>query len=476
MKLYQLLLIAFCFSLTSKVAAQYDLTFKLDNFDGDTLIIGNYYADKQLVKDTLYSNGKKGVFEYKGSDTIPAGVYFLMPIPRQEYIQFFIRENDANFKLTWNTKDVTDVKVKGSEDNQVFLEYVDYLAEMRPKADVFRQRIAKADSTDAKDEEAEKFLKELDQKVEKMQDEMLALDPDFMTVKFVKANRQIDMPSFDDVPEDQRQYKTYRYYKDHYFDNIDIGDPANLRTPYLHQRIEYYIQKLTPQDPDSISASVDYILGSMEERAPESFRYYLSYFLNEYAKMKIVGMDAVYVHLVDNYYAKGKADWVDEETLTKIVNQAEELRPSLIGKTFPNVKTYKMDGSPIELNDIESPYTVVVFWAYDCGHCTKAMPDIVSFYDEWESKGVTLMTICTKGGEDKTEKCKEAIPKKNMDKFLNTFDPYQRYRKLIQIKSTPKIFILDSEKKILIKDIPAKELKNIMPDIIKMEEKKSEQK
>ena len=89
---------------------------------------------------------------------------------------------------------------------------------------------------------------------------------------------------------------------------------------------------------------------------------------------------------------------------------------------------------------------------------------------EYESKGVTLVSICSKGTK-KLKACQEAIPTKNMEKFLNTFDEYQRYRQKIHIRSTPKIFILDKDKKILIKDIPASELKNIMPEIIKIESK-----
>jgi peroxiredoxin len=206
------------------------------------------------------------------------------------------------------------------------------------------------------------------------------------------------------------------------------------------------------------------------ESSPDTYKYYLSYFLNQYAQMKIVGFDKVYVHLVDNHYSKGKADWVSEETLLKMKEQADNLRNILIGEKFPDITTYKKDKTPVRIWDIESPYTVVLFWAHDCGHCTKSMPDIVSFYDEFESKGVTLISICTKG-QKKMLPCQEAIPKKNMEKFINTFDEYQRYRQKVYIRSTPKIFLLDQDKKILIKDIPAKELKNIMPEIIKMDNK-----
>jgi len=115
------------------------------------------------------------------------------------------------------------------------------------------------------------------------------------------------------------------------------------------------------------------------------------------------------------------------------------LRPILIGKTFPAVTTYKADNTPVEINKIESEYLVVLFWAHTCGHCTKSMPDVVKFYDEYESKGVTLVSVCTKGGE-KTKPCMEAVPDKNMEKFINTFDENQRYRRKVYINTTPKIF------------------------------------
>lgn len=460
---YMKFLFSIFFTAISFLAfAQYDIDIKLNNCEEDTIIIGNYYADKQLVKDTLI--GKKGKFEFKGNDTLDPGVYFVLLPSDNNFVQFFIDGIDSEFDISWDVKKKSTAKFKGSKDNELFVDYMDFLSEQRPLADQFRARLTVADSTGVKDEQAEKGLDDIDLKVINKQKEIIKKMPKSITSKFIKASLQLDFPEFEG---EDKQYQTYRWYKKHYFDNIDLGDPVHLRTPYLHERITYYMEKLTPQDPDSIVISIDYLLGKMEP-APDTYRYYLSFFLNKYAKLKIVGYDAVYVYLIDNYYAAGKADWVDEESLTKMKDQAENFRPILIGKKFPDVTTYKVDKTPVRIWDVESPYTIVLFWAHDCGHCTKSMPDVVSFYDEFESKGVTLISVCTKGGEKMTP-CQEAVPEKKMDKFINTFDEYQRYRRSVYIPSTPKIFILDKDKNILIKDIPAKELKNIMPQIIKME-------
>jgi len=444
---------------------QYAIDIKVKNYDNDTIIVGNYYADKQLVVDTLM--GKKGKFSFAGKDTLAPGVYFVLLPTTKDFVQFFVNEMDTEFKLEWDTKIPGKTKFKGSKDNALFNEYLSFLDDIRPKADVFRARLTAADTTGVEDKEAQKGLDDIDKLVSEKQKEYISKLPGSMTGRFIKSSLQVDIPEYEG---EDAQLKTYRFYKKHYFDNVPLADPASLRTPYLHKRIDYYLDKLTPKDPDSVMISIDYLLGEMEP-APETYKYYLSYFLNKYAKMKIVGYDAVYVYLVDNYYAKGKAPWVGDENLNKMIDQANQFRPILIGKQFPNIKTYKADSlkTPVILHEIESDYTVVLFWAHDCGHCTKSMPDVVKFYDEYQDKGVTLLSICTKGGKKMTP-CQEAIPKKKMEKFINTFDEYQRYRRQVYIPSTPKIFILDKDKNILIKDIPAKELMNVMPQIMEIDQ------
>ena len=44
------------------------------------------------------------------------------------------------------------------------------------------------------------------------------------------------------------------------------------------------------------------------------------------------------------------------------------------------------DGSPITLHDVKSPYTLLYFWRYDCGHCKESMPDLKAFYEEYKNK------------------------------------------------------------------------------------------
>jgi len=236
-----------------------------------------------------------------------------------------------------------------------------------------------------------------------------------------------------------------------------------LRTPFFHKRIDYYLNKLTPQSPDSIIVVVDRLLEDFKGN-DDLRKYYMSYFLNTYSKMKIVGFDAVYVHVAEKYYATGEASWVSEENLGKIMNNAKKLKPILIGKTAPDFTIYKEDKSKFALKDVDTEYTLLFFWAPDCGHCKKAIPHLNDFRDTHKDLDITILSICNKTG-DKFEECWSAIEEKDLTGYINLGDQYQKSRILSNyyVKSTPKIFILDKEKKILLKDIGAESL----PDIFK---------
>ncbi|MBK6784897.1 MAG: TlpA family protein disulfide reductase [Saprospiraceae bacterium] len=142
---------------------------------------------------------------------------------------------------------------------------------------------------------------------------------------------------------------------------------------------------------------------------------------------------------------------------------------------MPDFVTYKEDKSPVKLYNIQSPYTILFFWAPDCGHCKKITPNVVDFYKKYKDKGVKLISICTKSG-DKYDTCWPAIKEKGMEDFINTGDEFRRYDAIFKIKTTPKIFILDKDKKILLKDIPAEDIEKIFEEVMRVEEMRKAEK
>ena len=84
-----------------------------------------------------------------------------------------------------------------------------------------------------------------------------------------------------------------------------------------------------------------------------------------------------------------------------------------------------------------------------------------------------LLAICTKTGADLST-CWETIEERGMDIWVNVADQYlrSRYKTIYDIKTTPQIFILDKDKKILVKKIAGEDLAPVMEELMNLGKEK----
>ena len=478
--------IFFSFSLLGQKG--YEIKISLEDYEQDQLMLGYHYGDKQYIKDSVkIADGK---FIFKGEEALDPGVYLIVMPPNNQYFQILIDKGQQHFSILTNAKAPNaNLQVEGSPDNKLFYDYMAYLGNKRPEAEQLKKQM-EATQGGAK-QEIQKKLDALNMEVQTYQKDLIGNHSTTLTAALVKSGLEIPFPDFEGT-EKEVQLKRYQHYKAHYFDHIDLGDERLVRSPILFNRVDYYLNKLTVQVPDSINKSIDFLLEKLTP-APESFKYYLVHFLNTYAQSKVVGMDAVYVHLAENYYAKGLAPWTEEEQLKKIVDNAKTLKPILIGKTAPDLKLYEIDiegtisaknadneyqrwkaKRSITLHGIDAPYTVLFIWDPDCGHCKKSMPKMLEFYEQFKDKGVEVVALCTKIYDDMPS-CAETIKEKGMIHWINAIDPFikSKYKEIYDVRSTPQIFILDDKKEIISKKIGAEQLADVMERILEIKTKES---
>ncbi|TAK36155.1 MAG: redoxin domain-containing protein, partial [Saprospiraceae bacterium] len=456
----------------------YQIKVKIEGFQGKEAYLGYYYGDKQYLRDTAYLDAS-GWFYFEGNEKLLSGIYLLVMPPDNQFFQFLVDDDEQWFSLETKLGDTSkDMKVKGSPENELFYHYLNFLTEKRPDAEALRQQITEAEDDEKKKAKLEEKLGKIDKEVMDFQNQIILGHPNSLTAATIKANMPVDVPKFEG---DQKDLLSFYWLRNHWFDNINMADARMIRTPFFFQKVDHYVQKMTVQHPDSLNVAIDRVL-SMVKPAEESFKFFLIYFLNAYAKSNLVGMDAVYVHIAEKYYATGLAPWTEQEQLEKIVDNANRLAPLLIGKVAPNIQMETQDGKQIWLHDFESPVTVLFFWDPDCSHCKKSMPDMVSFAKKYKDKGVAVFAICTKlvtrddkGGLafDEVSKCWGTIKERDMDVFFNTVDPYHRsrYKTVYDIRSTPQIYVLDTDKTILSKRIGAEQLPEVLDHILEVKEK-----
>lgn len=450
------------------LAQSYDLEVKIDGYSNDTLLLGYHLGNKQYIADTAFL--ENGYYRFTGDKTLKPGMYLIITRPENKFFQMLFSDTlNQKFDIHLDLNDENPlVSSKKSKENQMFRDYMQLLGSKRGEVEGLNK--SKEGLTDPGEIEAvNNKISNINDEVKGFQNRILNDYPKSLLAGIVRSNVEISVPEFLEAQEEERPRLRFEYYKEHFFDNIDLTDSRLLYSPISYSKVSYYIEKLTVQHPDSIAVSIDRIL-KLAEPNQEVFRYFLSHYLSFYGNSKYVGMDGIYVHLADKYYAKGKAPWVEEESLEKIIKSADELRPTLVGKVAPNLILKNRDGGSVELHKIQAEYTVLIFWAPDCGHCKKSMPKLNEFYDIYSKTGVEVIAVCTKT-TTKVPDCWKFIDEHRLDKWINAVDPYlqSNFSVLYNIKTTPRVFILDKDKKIVSKGIGPEQIPEVIDSLRELE-------
>lgn len=444
-----------------------NISVKVEGYNNSEAYLAYYYADKMYVRDTVQKNDQ-GVLEFRTDEVIPGGIYLVVFPPDNNYFQILLKEGNESFSMSTTYPDlIPNMRVDGNEDNALFYEYLRFIGQQSPIAQELKKQYAEA--SEEEKPAIERKQDEIDALVKDYQTNLINQHPNTFAATVVGANMPFDVPEFEGETEEMKQRAQLDWIRAHYFDNINLADPNMIRTPFFFEKVKYYLKTFYAQHPDSISLALTKILDAMEP-AEENFQFFLVHYLNEYAKSNIVGMDAVYVHLVDTYYASGRAPWTDGDQLEKIIENANGLKPTLIGKIAPDIRLERKDGTTFNLHDIPSKYTILYFWRFDCGHCQESTPVVKEFYQKFKDKGVTLVAVCTKFTDD-IKGCWDYVEENEIEDWMHGVDTYHRskYMELYYIKSTPQIFILDQDKKIIIKKIGSEQLEDVMTSLMENE-------
>jgi peroxiredoxin len=459
-----LLLMLVCVSST-RAQTGYKLQFKFADYANDTLFLGFHFGNQTYFKDTAIYNKSTKSYTFQGKENLKPGVYLIVTPPANDYFQIMMSDSDQQMSLESTVKTpYSTAKLKNAPDNALFFSYMKFIADKR-------DQVTEAKKDTVNKDRVKDLLAKLDGEVKEFQGEIIKKNPKTTSAKLLKSTVEIDFPKIEDN-DPAKNEKMYYYARDHYFDHFDLADPAFVRIPTTFDRVDYYVQKLTPQHPDSIFETVSMLLDRMSP-SEETFRFYFIHYLNDYIKSKFVGFDAIHVNLAKKYIETGKTPFLSADS-AKLVSQANKLFPLLIGKKAPDVTMFKEDNSKISLYSIKAKYTVFYVWDPDCGHCKKSLPLVVDFIKKWRSKGVEAYFVCSRK-PDETSKCWEEVKSRGMEAYINVVDPYMisRYKSLYNVEVTPAMYVLDEDKKIISKGLESNQLDELFNELFKDDKPKN---
>jgi peroxiredoxin len=437
----------------------FSIKIKVSGYTSGTVQLANYYGDKQYLKDSAVVDNQ-GRFKFENKDgSLERGIYMVV-MPDKRYFEFLI-DSIQNFTMETDSSDyIGKMKIKGSPENILFYEYLNFITPRGKNAEALRAQQNEPE-TDAKTKaKIKEELAQLDKEVNDFKKNIQEKQPNSFVAKMFRSMTEPEIPEPPVLENGAKDSLfVFRYYKEHYWDNIDFSDDWIVRSPLYASRLKRYVENLTVQIPDSINKTADYLLEKAEV-SPDIFKYTLWFITNTYERSNIMGMDAVFVHMVENYYMTGKAFWVDPTQLEKIAERAMTLKPILIGKTAPNILMRDLKNAIVPLHSVKAKYTILYFWDPDCGHCKKVTPLVRDIYKQYKDKGVQAYAVCM---DVESDKMKKFIEDKELN-WINVYDPYHQtnFRKHYDINSTPVLYLLNEKKEIIAKRIDAEQLREIL--------------
>ncbi|MBS1776747.1 MAG: DUF5106 domain-containing protein [Bacteroidetes bacterium] len=417
----------------------------------DSMVFLAHYYGKPLP--TIYKTDsaridKNGRAILQSKEYTLGGIYILMLQDKKTYLEFLLNNGD-DFIINADVAKLPDgVTFKNSEENQHFQQYVNFLTGFSKKQEGLQQQLASAKTATDSTQIRNKIFSSGKDLINFRRD-YVKRNPHSLLASIFGALEVPEIPEGDHfLPNGKKDSLfAYHYYKQHYWDGFNFQDDRLINTPIYEQKLDEYINKVVPPIEDSVIKESDWLLTKTRGQK-ELFKYTLWWLTRNAENSKIMGMDRVFVYLVENYFMKGDAYWLDNEGLGKYYDRAAKITPNLIGRVAPEIKMMGLDGKEKTLSSIKAKYTIVAFWDPTCGHCTKEIPELDSVYKAvLKQKDVKVFAVRTEGD---VKLWKDFIQKNKLTDWTNVYDPEHQsnYRAMYDVYSTPVIYLLD-EKKII---------------------------
>lgn len=432
-----------------------------------TIYLAHYYDTKIFVNDTLRLN-KNGIGTFKKNESLKQGLYLLY-LNESIYVDFLIGSQQT-LKMKLNNSDLANsLKVSGASDSERFRNYQQFLKQQLEKQRLLNEQIK--NTAENEKEPLQNQLNQLDRDFDNFFKKEMELDPKSMYHVFLKAVERFDIPEppFDKTTasyDSLAWFYTYNYRRDHFFDGIDFSDDRILNTPLIKPKLDNYFNKILIQAPDSIiPQALKYL--RISEKTPSMYQYLSQFLINNSAQSKIMGMDAVFVAVAEEVYLSGKASWTDSATYAKIREEVFLTKPNLIGKKAPEMFIESITGEQVSLHQSQARYTVLLFWEPNCGHCKKEVPAVYNeVFEPFMKYDVQVFAVCI--GDNK-EEWTQFVDEHELVGWIHAWDPSNKsgFRYKYNVKSSPMLYLLDQDKKIIAKRIDYSSLSKYLDSLIK---------
>ncbi|MFZ9242140.1 MAG: redoxin domain-containing protein [Sediminibacterium sp.] len=447
----------------------------LKPYQNTKIYIGTNYGNNKVLADSCVLNEKsEGVF--KGAQKLTPGIYFLVN-PKYNILFDFLVDEAQNFKIVADTNNLSNYSIVGSSENDLFKEYsvaVNKIgSELAAIENKFKTATTSADSSLYRTQYISK-----DKELKDQRSSFMKAHPKSMMSYLLNVMQRPEAPAIPVINGKADSLYPFYYVKNHFWDDVVFNDNRLIRTPFFEAKLDEYFKNYVARDADSIIEEVQYML-TVAKTGKEIYPFLLFKFTNKYISPEFMGQDKVFLHLYQNFFAKGDTVLLNDASKKSITERAYSMMANQLGLAAPALDINTIDDKPFSLYKTAAPYTFIAFWDPTCSHCKVEIPQLDSIYKaSWKKLGVQIV------GVNINYKELPAWKKFIADNQINNwFHVYQTeaalnkeitnqkpttIRQLYDVFKTPTFYLLDANKRIIAKNLTL----NQFDDFLKSKAKK----
>ena len=404
----------------------YKIKFHIENYADSTASLAYYYSDKQYVVEKKVMD-KKGNVTFSGDKALHPGLYLFFV---GDFYFDFIVNGEQNFSVKLNPETFPQsIKFKNSDENQAFF---DYQKHIKPQISELMKLQERFDKKEVKEDSVAIVQAEIDQMQE---------DLDNYWKKVAEKNKGSFLSHL---------LKATNGGFDEDFSNIEFSDSALLYSPVIYRSLQHLLARNINKNrsSDVFIHDIDNYLQKAADNL-EVYQFSLRFlidFLHSYTK---VGLNKVFAHLAYEYFQKDTFNLFDDKIVKTVVKLADTWTAADVGKTTPDLVVENIDGDTIKLSDMNSRYTLLLFWKTGCGHCEKAVRTLKQFYDQTDDLDIDIFAVYVKSSKKDWEKFLNKEGVRNL--WSNVWDPKDKndFHSKYYVVSTPILYVLDKNRKVL---------------------------
>ena len=473
MKKTLILLLSFLYLSVSSMAFAKNDGYKIDisapQLKNENINLAMYFYGKLYAKDTLVLN-EKGNGSFQKKENLPEGLYAIY-FSGSKYFDIVIEENQ-HFKIKIDTTDlVHKTEISGAEQTVKFNEFVKFISAKKTLAFDLQKKQEEYKEGSKEKEAIKEKITTINKEVDAYQKNIINTYENKTVGKILKAILPIEIPEDMTAENDSLlQIKKYYYSREHYFDNINLSDPTLLYTNVLQQKVDFYLNKVLPQIPDTLTTEA---IALIEKASHDTltFQNMTSQLLNFSIKSKIMGMDKLLLAIAENYYLSGRAYWADSTLLADLEKEVKKIKYNQIGSYAANLSAETLEGTKVSLNNTAEDFILLYFYEPSCGHCKKETPKLHDeVYQKYKNKGFEVFAFYTHTDKKEWE---EFVGKHQLYDWTNVWDPNREsfFWHYYDVSSTPSLYLINKERKIVAKKIDLGSLDMILDNELNKEKK-----